>query len=1154
MSSIEYSILGPVAVRPAPDAPPIDLAEKPKLLLARLLVAEGTAISESTLANDVWGDDSDLRNPTNSVHRLVSQLRDRLGDVEEPRRVIVREGAAYRLDADPLSVDAERFKLLSRRGHALLDRHPRAARAMLEEALASWRGTPLSDCDERNWIGAAVIALETLRDSAEVDLNEALLLLGDPDRVESMLRVQIAAHPADERRRGQLIRALEQTGRGAEASLAYRAAVQALGAPGAELRRLGDRIARGVRPAPAAPASGPNPTRRHDSVLLHARLERRDRRDGEPATGTAALIVDRAGGEPHMVGGHRLVAAFDEVDDAAGAAVQLARHPSLRCAVGLHSGGFVQLADRIGGPGPSRCRTLAEAAHPGQVLVSAAARDRRWGAVELRDLGEQRYDDLLPGEPVFELREGTQTTDFPAPDTLSQRPHNLPVQQTRFVGRYHDLAALSRFVLAGELITLTGTGGCGKTRLALQLAASSIARFEEGAWFTALAELPTGAGPHSVAVAIAAQLGVRALPDEPVQEALVRHLSDRSALVVVDNCEHVVGACKEVIAAVRAGCPQACIIATSREPLRIDGERVVEVPAMATVAAGEADALPDAVELLLERAGSLPDALTTSEMLEHALRICLALDGSPLAIELVAGHVPTRGLAGVAAEVDAMLRGERDLALFGSDDPNRAPRQRTIEAAIRWSHDLLSPREQRVLHRLAVFSGSFGVAEAQAVAADDELGPGEVATVVGRLVDCSVVASEPPLAGAARVRLRQAVRAFAYGHLESGGELARIRRIHAGVYRALASDIAPTLFGTGEQAGLSRLEADHDNLRAALACLVEARSAAEALELAGAMWWLWFSQGHFDEGIEWVELVLALDDAPSRERVRALRVGSHLTWWRGHYAETDRYNHELEACARAIGDAWGLAWAPMGHGAVILFSEPERALGMFEESRRSFSALEREWEAGYALQLIAAGLWYSGRERAAGEAYEEAVRVFERLGHGSVLASVRRGAGLMAARAGQRERGRSLCREALAFSESIGDRVGGAQALNFLASISRDEGDLATAAERHADALSRARQVGDLWATCSALDGIGGVAVAFGELELAARLLARSDTLAARAGYERPPEERRRRAAEDGEIRARLGERGLERAAAQGAYMGMADTVAAALAFVRRLA
>jgi tetratricopeptide (TPR) repeat protein len=506
----------------------------------------------------------------------------------------------------------------------------------------------------------------------------------------------------------------------------------------------------------------------------------------------------------------------------------------------------------------------------------------------------------------------------------------------------------------------------------------------------------------------------------------------------------------------------------------------------------------------------------------------------------------------VAAAVDAMVEGEGNLETFYSSDPARPQRHRTIEATIRWSHDLLSTREQGVLHRLAAFRGSFGMAEAEAVAAREGLSGDDVAAAVNRLVGCFMVAAEPPLAGEVRLRLNQTIRAFAHAQLDER-ELERTRQDHAAVYAGLASRVAPTLFGSGEQAGLDRLDADHDNLRMAFSYYVEKGRSQEALKLVGALWWLWFSRGHLEEGCDAVAAALELDDEITPERVRALRVGSHLEWWRGNYALTDAYNDELERCAAVIDDEWGIAWALMGHGAVSIWTDPDAALKLFVESRVRFDEIGREWEAGYALQLVALAHAYAAREDVAMSAYEEVLPIFERLGHGSVLASVRRGLGLMAALCGEPERGRALCRQALAFSSAIGDRAGSAQALNFLAIISREEGDAKTAAAWHADALGRADQIGDLWATCSALDGIGSVAAASGEHELAISLLARSDALADRSGYQRPPGERLRREADDAMLRRALGGKAFDEAHAAGATMSLSEAVASALAFAARL-
>jgi predicted ATPase/DNA-binding SARP family transcriptional activator len=1157
MPRVDYFMLGPLTVRPSEaDQPPIRLTGQSLLLLGRLLMHPGRTLPWETLSRAIWDENEELRDPRNAVQRAVGRLREQLGD--GPGTVVATDGSGYRLVAAPLAVDAERFRLLVDHGHRVMARRPRAARAMLEEALASWRGPLLGEYADLPWVAPAARELEALRDAAEVDLNAVALMLEDYRALASALERQLAERPTDQRRLMQRVLMLEALGLPADATDAYREAVRAVGEPSAELRAVGDRLARGVPPPRRSPATlgtdrdhGPRP----DAMLLYAILDPGQVPDG-PGLGTAVLIIDELDGEPHPLASDCVVAVFASAEAAADAAVQLADDPWLRCRVGLHLGGTVGFGDRLIGPGPPRCRQLATAAHPGQILVSAAARDRHWSGGVLRDLGVQRHQDLLPGESVYELRTGARGADFPLPETLNRRPHNLPVVPSRFIGRAVELERLSEGIAGGVLLTLTGVGGAGKTRLALQLAAPRIGAFADGAWFASLAELPTHADVEAVATAIVAQLGARIVPGESAATTLTRHLAERRMLLVVDNCEHVLAPCRELLAAVRAGAPQTCLVATSRRPLRITGEWVVDVPAMSlSVDDAAPDQLPDAVELLLERAGSLPGAGAGDVgLVATATRVCVALEGLPLAIELAAGQIPARGLEGVAAAIEAIMKGDRGLGFLASDDPGMPPRQRTIEATIRWSYDLLDEEQRAVLRRLAVFRGSFGMAEAQLVARGDGLTPAAAADVVESLVECSMVAAHPPLQGQARLRLRHPIRSFALDALGRSGELERVRAAHVEAYRALAGKTAPTLFGRGEHAGLERLEADHDNLRAALEALVAQRRAAEAIALVNALWWLWFSHGHFEEGAGWVRTVLALDPTPARARVRALRAGSHLTWWRGDYAETDRYNKELAACAATIDDAWGLAWAPMGHGAVLMSRDPQGSLPLFEDSRDRYLALGRRWEAAYAMQMIGAAHWYAGDEARARPAYAAANEILEELEHGSVLASVRRGAGLMAARCGERERGTELCNKALAFSERIGDRSGSAQALNFLAEIARDVGTLDLGAERHAAALQYAREVGDLWATCSALDGIATIARVAGRALLAARLYACSDRLAARAGYQRPARDEALRRADDELLRASLAPGELERATTGGETMDIAEAATSALVFARDFA
>jgi|GEM_PF-532013 len=1144
----EYTILGSVSVRCGPDAAPA-MGQQTKRLLARLLRDPGALVTVDALIVALWGEEDDV-DRRDGLHHAVRAARRLLGDVVRPHSVILVDGDAYRLVVkDPLLIDAERFRRLSQRGHELVVTRPRTARMMLDEAMSTWQGSLFGDIGALSWAAGHVAELDRIRERTQTDLNEVRLTLGENADLEATLRHQIELRPEDERLRGQLIRSLLGDGRATEALVAFRRALADLGGAGPELLELGRQAGRGSLDKPTrAPAARESAV--GGSVVLCADLVPGGRERATPALGTLCLIADDFGGIPRPVVGEPLVTTFADPDNALRAARAIASDGRLAARVGAHAGAIIDLGDELIGSGPARCRQLMAAAHRGQVLVSGELRDAADPSHDLRDLGEHRFADLGPMARLFELPH-PRGVQFPAPVTLELRPHNLPVQPTRFIGRATELAALSQRATAGAMLTLTGPGGGGKTRLGLQLAARTLSSFTHGAWFVALAELERGADVEQVAGAIVSQLGVRALPDETLPAAVIRHLSDRSALLLIDNCEQVIAACAGLLAEVHVRCPGVCVVVTSRRPLGIDGESASRVRPMATDAC-RPGALSDAVELLLERAGPLPGDLgELTEAMEDAERICRAFEGLPLAIELAAGQVPTRSLAAVAAEVSAMLAGDRPWR-YASTDPLRPERHRTIESAIAWSYDLLEERERCVLRRVAVCHGSFGEREACRLAAGDGCDAEDVTASLAILLECSMAAAEPPLNEALRMRLLEPIRAFASDRLAELGALDPARADHASVYFDLAVRTAPGLFDRREQLCLELLEADHDNLIAALTSYVGGGRAAEAMRLVGALWWLWFSHGHLEEGCLWVKRVLALDDEPSKARVRALRVGSHLSWWQGDFDTCTEYNDQLVRCAEAIDDDWGRAWAAMAFGAAEMFHEPASALERFADSKRRFELLDRPWEAGYTLMVSGGALWFGGDDRAAGEAYGEAVDVFEALEHRSVLASARRGAGLMAARCGQPAVGDVMCLEALRLSSAIGDRAGSAQALNFAAAISRDKGDDKTALQRYRDALLLAREVGELWATCWALDGLGGVARKVGEADIAAQLLAYSGRLASRAGYRQPPHELALRIADLAALLQDLGENRFEELSVQGGFMGAEAAVACAVAFASR--
>src|SRR5215469_16132934 len=510
---------------------------------------------------------------------------------------------------------------------------------------------------------------------------------------------------------------------------------------------------------------------------------------------------------------------------------------------------------------------------------------------------------------------------------------NLPAQVSSFIGREVELREVAALVSGARLVTLTGAGGAGKTRLGLQVAAGLADDAGDGVWFADLAPL---GGPDLVAVTVADVLGVRLESGRPVLEALVAAVGGRSLLVVLDNCEHVIGACAKLADALLRGCPNMALLATSREPLGIEGERVYRVPSMGTPAEGDdrgAILASEAVRLLADRAaaqGVRPvwDGLDA----EVVGRICRRLDGIPLALELAAARL--RGMS--AAELEARL--DERFALLTGGSRAALPRQQTLRAMVDWSWELLTGPERAVLAALSVFAGGFGLPAAEAVAAGPDVPAAEVLGHLGALVDKSLVQFDHTGTGPGRYRLLETVRQYAAGRLDAAGPAAvgAARIAHRDYYLALAEAAAPQLMAADQAEWLSRLDAELGNLRAAIAVCLTQPDPVPGLRLAAALREYWGARGYAAEGARPLQTLL---DAPAAQgatllRAQALVAAAHLLETTGGYAIAGDYCEEALAIARAAGD---------DHlAAEVLF---ERAW-----------ILPRQGQPGAALPLIEQGL------------------------------------------------------------------------------------------------------------------------------------------------------------------------------------------------------
>ena len=569
----------------------------------------------------------------------------------------------------------------------------------------------------------------------------------------------------------------------------------------------------------------------------------------------------------------------------------------IRVRIGIHTGAPHLGDEGYVGPDVHRAARIAAAGHGGQVLVSAATAALVGSSADemaLRDLGLHRLKDLSARERIFQLGDG----DFPPLKTLYQT--NLPVPLTPFLGRGRELAEVIERVSRTDvrLVTLTGPGGTGKTRLAAQAAAEMGDRYPGGVWWVPLAPLRD---PALVLETASRVLGAK--------DGLAEHIADRSILLLFDNFEQVVEAASDV-AGLLGSCPNLELLVTSREPLHVIGEHEYPVPPLAP---------PEGVDLFLSRAQAVkPDFEADRSVAE----ICRRLDDLPLAIELAAARVKALSSAQILARLDQRLPlltgGARDLP----------ERQRTLRAAIGWSYELLTAEEQRAFARLAVFRAGCTLEAAESVADAD-------IDTLQSLVDKSLLRHRDE-----RFVMLETIREYSAGQLDESAEAEDIRRRHAEHFLALAEEVEPQLRGGRPREALELLDREHDNVRAALDGLEALGEAELAQRLAGAVSRFWYLRGHLAEGKRRLESALSLDARPTAARAKALTGASVMAFNLGDTSAARRFTNDALALYRDLGDQWGVAYSVMMLGNVSA-EEGDWATGrdLYAESLRRFTEI-----------------------------------------------------------------------------------------------------------------------------------------------------------------------------------------------------------------------
>ncbi|MFZ0665404.1 MAG: tetratricopeptide repeat protein [Acidimicrobiales bacterium] len=811
----------------------------------------------------------------------------------------------------------------------------------------------------------------------------------------------------------------------------------------------------------------------------------------------------RFGGVVVDTEGDGCFAAFDDafaaVQAAAAAQIGLGlidaelEDATLRVRMGLHTGSAVPVGGTYTALAVHRAARVSASAHGGQVVLSASTLEAATSRIaadpdlSILDLGAYSLKDFPDPEHLFQVIHPELLREFPPLRARSPRLHNLPVSRTSFIGREGDKRDVKKLLQNDHMVTIVGPGGAGKTRLSIEVAGDVAPEFSDGAW---LVELGGLTDPNLVPSAVAQAIGIRSEADRDMSDALCEGIGDRSLLLLLDNCEHLLDACAQLADAVLRSCASVKILATSRERIGIPDEVVWSIPSLGVPPPGELESSDlvshDAVRLFCDRAAhTFPDFTFDARSVSAVAEICRRLDGIPLAIELAAARVGSL----TPQEIATLLDDRFELL----DGGNRAAlaRHRTLRAALEWSFELLSPDERLLFNRLGIFAGSWSIEAANAICSSS----GSVIRTLAHLSQCSLVVRTMTEDGQTRFSMLETVRELAWRHLEESQDLAEMRVAHLEWFRSIASD--SDLEGGAQRKWLDLLTADQENLRNALEFALDDRRSDVALEMAAQLAPFWRVHGDVVEGLDWLERALAQSNSLSRDRAAALLGAGGLMVMNGDYRkarstleESARLSNQLEDQHGAARTTLDLAWVAWHEGDV------------FEAARQLASYLEILKDTGDGKGLAdahrMAGVIAAERHdlEVATEHLEEALSIFERigdlLGAGSALMSL----GITAEYRGDLLAACDLMEQSLTKAREAGDPRRIAGALDNLGFFWQQRGDLDRARDLHSESLETFRSIGDRSHLAAALTNLGSTARQQGSLEEARSLLTESLTIA----------------------------------------------------------
>jgi predicted ATPase/class 3 adenylate cyclase len=828
--------------------------------------------------------------------------------------------------------------------------------------------------------------------------------------------------------------------------------------------------------------------------------------------------VEQRGGYVFKTVGDAFCCAFPTAPDALEAALEAQRlllkerwgeSTPLRVRMALHMGAAEERDGDYFGPPVNRVARLLSAAHGGQVLLSLPThemvRDQLPAGVNLAELGEYRLKDLFRPERIFQLSAPGIPSEFPPLRTLEASPNNLPMQPTPLVGREREAGEVAERLRSEEvrLLTLTGPGGTGKTRLALQAAADLLEEFEDGVFFVALAAITD---PELVPSTIAEPLGVMESAGQSLMESLKSYLRQKHLLLVLDNFEQVLEGAS-VVGELVAACPRLKVLATSRIPLRLYGEQEY---AVLPLALPDPRVLPpvrvltqyEAVRLFVERARAIKaDFEVNNQNAPAVAEICARLDGLPLAIELAAARVR------LLSPHDMLTRLNNRLKLLKGGPRDLPTRQQTLRGTIDWSYELLTEEEKTLFGRLSVFSGGRTLEAIEEIC--DPGGDIDALEGIESLLEKNLLRREEVVGGESRFVMLETVHEYAREKLQESGETDAIQRRHAEFFLEVAEEAEPKLRGPEQGEWLERLETDHDNLRVALRWLLEHERLEMVLRLAGALWRFWYARGYLGEGRRWLEEALALSGEATALRVRVLNGAGHLAWTQGDLKQAATLREEGLKLSRQMGDKAGVAASLNGLSFVArMRGEYLAARLLAQQALAIHRELSDRWGIGLSLFLSGAAATFQGDYAAARPLLEEALAVCREVGDLEYISDSLGVLGIMYVNQEDYAAARPVLEEALRIWRTLEDRRGIAKCLSVLGDIALEQREHRAARSRCEEALMMFRDLGDKWWIAWSLEGLAKVATAQKQHTRAVRLFGSAKALRDSAGVSGPAHQR----------------------------------------------